>query len=175
MVKYLDNHERCNGLLLGRMYTICSMGVDTIGEALSLGWRVVARYARRARMALRRDAVASAVCRRELDIETLACTRAGRFCCRGWNVGGCPRCGNGRMVMFEPPELFRRRNLNLTEPAPQRALRSRCYPRGHGRLGAIAGCRTHPNSRDDTPVRSCRRGRPFRTRLSLLHQKPAHR
>ena len=28
------------------VYTICSMGVETIGEALSLGWRVVARCAR---------------------------------------------------------------------------------------------------------------------------------
>ncbi len=83
----------------------CSMGVETIGEALSLGWRVVARCVRG-----REDGPASrssweCTYRRELDLETLVCTRGRAFpLSRLESRLRCPRCGNGRMmVMFDPP------------------------------------------------------------------------
>jgi hypothetical protein len=87
------------------MYTICSMGVETIGEALSLGWRIVARCVQG-----REDSPASRSSREctfrlELDLETLVCTRGRAFPLSGLESRlRCPRCGNRRMVvMFEPP------------------------------------------------------------------------
>jgi DNA-directed RNA polymerase subunit RPC12/RpoP len=81
------------------------MGVETIGEALSLGWRVVARCVRG-----REDGPASrssreCTYRRELDLETLVCTRGRAFALSRLDSRlRCPPCGNRRMVvMFEPP------------------------------------------------------------------------
>jgi len=81
------------------------MGVETIGEAWSLGWRVVARC-----VSGREDGPSSrssreCTYRRELDIETLVCTRGRAFpLSRLESRLRCPRCGNRRMiVMFEPP------------------------------------------------------------------------
>ncbi len=73
------------------------MGVETIGEAFSLGWRVVPV----ARGAARRECTY----RRELDLETLVCTRGRAFPLSSLETRlRCPRCGNRRMVvMFEPP------------------------------------------------------------------------
>ena len=53
------------------MYTICSMGVDTIGEALSLGWRVVARCVRGREDGPSSRSSRGCTYRRELDMETL--------------------------------------------------------------------------------------------------------
>ena len=76
-----------------------------IGEAFSLGWRVVARCVRG-----REDGPASRSSRectyhRELDLETLVCTRGRAFPLSSLESRlRCPRCGNRRMVvMFEPP------------------------------------------------------------------------
>ena len=81
------------------------MGIETIGEALSLGWRVVARCVRG-----REDGPASRSSRectykRELDLETLVCTRGRTFPLSHLESRlRCPRCGNRRMVvLFEPP------------------------------------------------------------------------
>lgn len=83
------------------MYTICSMRVETIGEA----WRVVARCVRS-----REDGPASrssreCIFRRELDLETLVCTRGRAFPLSSLESRlRCPRCGNRRMVvLFETP------------------------------------------------------------------------
>jgi DNA-directed RNA polymerase subunit RPC12/RpoP len=87
------------------MYTICSMGVETIGEAFSLGWRVTAR-----RLRGRADGPSSrssreCTYRKELDMETLVCTRGRAFPLSSLESRlRCPRCGNRRkVVMFQPP------------------------------------------------------------------------
>jgi hypothetical protein len=81
------------------------MGIETIGEAFSHGWRVVARC-----VGGREDGPSSkssreCTYRRELDLETLVCTRGRAFpLSRLESRLRCPRCGNRRMVvMFEPP------------------------------------------------------------------------
>jgi len=87
------------------MYTICSMGAETIGEALALGWRVVARCVRGREDGPSSKSSRSCIYRRELDLETLVCTRGRAFpLSRLESRLRCPRCGNRRMiVMFEPP------------------------------------------------------------------------
>ncbi len=87
------------------MYTICSMGVETIGEALSLGWRVIARCVRGREDGPTSRSSRECTYRRELDLETLVCTRGRAFpLSRLESRLRCPRCGNRRMVvMFEPP------------------------------------------------------------------------
>lgn len=71
------------------------MGIQTIGEALSLGCRVVARCVRG-----REDRPASrssreCTYRRELDLETLVCTRGRALpLSRLESRLRCPRCGN---------------------------------------------------------------------------------
>ena len=87
------------------VYSICSMGVETIGEALSLGWRVVARCVRGCEDGPSSRSSRECTYRRELDLETLVCTRGREFpLSRLESRLRCPRCGNRRMVvMFEPP------------------------------------------------------------------------
>ena len=87
------------------LYTICSHGHRYIGEALTRGWGVVARCVRG-----REDGPASRSSRefsyrRELDLETLVCTRGRAFPLSSLESRlRCPRCGNRRMVvMFETP------------------------------------------------------------------------
>jgi hypothetical protein len=80
------------------------MAIETIGEALSLGWRVYV-YCRRGRP---EDAgpKSSRECgnRRELELETLVWTRGRDFpLTRLENRLRCPMCGNRNIsVMFEP-------------------------------------------------------------------------
>jgi DNA-directed RNA polymerase subunit RPC12/RpoP len=81
------------------------MGVETIGEAFTLGWRVTARCARGREDGPNSKSSRECVYRKELELETLVCTRG-----RGFPLSSlesrlrCPRCGNRRMVvMFEPP------------------------------------------------------------------------
>lgn len=89
------------------MYTICSMGVEIIGEALSLGWRVVARCVRGREDGPVSRSSRECTYRRELDLETLVCTRGRAFPLSSLESRlRCPRCGNRRMVvMFEPPPV----------------------------------------------------------------------
>ena len=61
------------------MYTICSIGVETIGEAFSLGWRVVARCVRGREDGPSSKSSRECTYRRELDLETLVCTRGRAF------------------------------------------------------------------------------------------------
>jgi len=97
---------RCRLLTCYRsMYTICSMGVETIGEAFSLGWRVVARCVRGHEDRPSSRSSRECTYRRELDLETLVCTRGRAFpLSRLESRLRCPRCGNRRIVvMFEAP------------------------------------------------------------------------
>ena len=77
--------------------------VETLGEALNLSWRVHMRCLDDGRegMKLRRECRFS----RELDIETLVCTRGRDFpLARLAERLRCPRCGCRRVgVMFDPP------------------------------------------------------------------------
>ena len=88
-----------------RLYTICSMGVETIGEAFSLGWRVVARCVRGREDGAHSKSSCECTYRLELDLETLVCTRGRVFPLSSLESRlKCPRCGNRRMVvLFDPP------------------------------------------------------------------------
>lgn len=55
------------------------MGIETIGEAFSLGWRVVARWARGREDGPTSQSSRECTYRRELDLETLVCTRGRAF------------------------------------------------------------------------------------------------
>ncbi len=76
-----------------------------MGEALSQGWRVIARCVRGREDGSTSRSSRECVYRRELDLETLVCTRGRAFpLSRLESRLRCPRCGNRRMVvMFEPP------------------------------------------------------------------------
>lgn len=81
------------------------MGVETIGEAYSLGWRVHVRC----KGGRPEDAgpKSSRECgnRRELELETLVWTRGRAFpLTRLESCLRCPKCGNRNIsVMFDPP------------------------------------------------------------------------
>ena len=79
------------------------MGVETIGEAWSLSWRVYARCAFGKRDGMK--SIRECHYRCELDLETLVCTRGRAFPLSTLETRlRCPRCGSLRMaVMFEPP------------------------------------------------------------------------
>ena len=81
------------------------MGVETIGEAWSLGWRVTARCVRGREDGPSSKSSRECGYRRELEMETLVCTRGRDFpLSRLESRLRCPRCGNRRIVvMFEPP------------------------------------------------------------------------
>jgi hypothetical protein len=81
------------------------MGIETIGEAFSLGWHVTARCVRGRHDGPRSRSSRECGYQRELDLETFVCTRGGRFPLSSLESRlRCPRCGNYRMVvMFEPP------------------------------------------------------------------------
>jgi hypothetical protein len=83
------------------------MPVETLGDAFSLGWRVTARCVRGREDGPSSKSSRECLYRRELDMETLVCTRG-----RGFPLSRldsrlrCPRCGNRRMVViFEPPSI----------------------------------------------------------------------
>ena len=81
------------------------MAVETIGEALSLGWSVTARCAsgRPEVMHRRRDCVYKA----ELDLATLVWTRGASFPLSHLESRlKCPRCGSRRVtLMFSVPPV----------------------------------------------------------------------
>jgi hypothetical protein len=81
------------------------MAVETIGEAFSLGWHVIARCARGREDGPSSKSSRECTYRRVLDMETLVCTRGRAFpLSRLESRLRCPRCGNRRMVvMFEAP------------------------------------------------------------------------
>jgi hypothetical protein len=88
-----------------RMFSFCSDGIETIGEALTLGWRVTARCVRGRQDGPGSKSSRECAYRRELDLETLVCTRGRAFPLSGLESRlKCPRCGKRRMrVIFEPP------------------------------------------------------------------------
>jgi DNA-directed RNA polymerase subunit RPC12/RpoP len=79
--------------------------METIGEALSLDWRAAARCVRGREDGAGSRSSRECTYRRELNLETLVCTRGRAFpLARLESRLRCPRCGNRRMVvMFEPP------------------------------------------------------------------------
>jgi hypothetical protein len=81
------------------------MPIETLGEALSLSWRVHMRCLDDGREGLKHKRECGF--RRQLDLETLVCTRG-----RDFPIGRlaqrlrCPRCGCRQVsVMFGPPTL----------------------------------------------------------------------
>lgn len=79
------------------------MGVETLGEAMDLGWRVHVRCLDDGMRGLKHKRECGF--RAELDMDTLVCTR-GRAFPLAWLASRlkCPRCGCRRMsVMFDPP------------------------------------------------------------------------
>src|SRR5277367_6686716 len=83
------------------------MEVETLGVARSLGWKVHMRCANGYRQETR--SMRKCVYRKQLDLETLVCTRGPNFPL-GRLEGRlmCPACGNRRVtVVFEPPSNAR--------------------------------------------------------------------
>jgi|ERR1019366_4415051 hypothetical protein len=82
-----------------------TMAVETLGEALSLGWGVTTRCASGTREAMKR--VREYTFRQELDLETVVWTRGRDFSLSSLE-SRLPRCGSRRVVvLFEPPSLRR--------------------------------------------------------------------
>src|ERR1700733_644778 len=79
------------------------MQVETLGVARSLGWKVHMRCANGYRQETR--SIRKCVYRKQLDLETLVCTRGPNFpLSRLESRLMCPCCGNRRVtVVFEPP------------------------------------------------------------------------
>ena len=79
------------------------MEVETLGVARSLGWKVHMRCANGYREETR--SMRRCVYRKQLDLETLVCTRGRNFpISRLEGRLMCPACGNRRVtVVFEPP------------------------------------------------------------------------
>jgi hypothetical protein len=80
-----------------------SFEVETLGVARSLGWKVHMRCANGYRQETR--SMRRCVYRKQLDLETLVCTRGPNFqLSRLESRLMCPACGNLRVtVVFEPP------------------------------------------------------------------------
>jgi hypothetical protein len=83
--------------------TFVLMEVETLGVARSLGWKVHMRCANGYRQETRSQR--KCVYRKQLDLETLICTRGPNFpISRLESRLMCPSCGNRRVtVVFEPP------------------------------------------------------------------------
>jgi hypothetical protein len=81
------------------------MGVETIGEAYSLGWRVNVRCVYSREDGAHSKSSRECTYRGELDMETLVCTRGRAFpLSRLGSRLRCPRCGSANIaVMFQPP------------------------------------------------------------------------
>jgi hypothetical protein len=79
------------------------MPVETLGIARSVGWKVHTRCAHGPRDGMKR--VRECVYRKQLDIDTLVCTRGPNFpLSRLESRLMCPACGSRRVtVVFEPP------------------------------------------------------------------------
>ena len=76
------------------------MPVETLGEACSQGWRVTERCADGRTESPRSQSSRECSYRRELDMETLVWTRAGRFRCRGWRASCAARAAGLAMSWF---------------------------------------------------------------------------
>ncbi len=79
------------------------MAIETIGEALDLGWRVHVRCAWGKRDAMK--SIRECIKGYELDLETLVWTRGRAFpLARLESRLKCPRCGSRRVrLAFAPP------------------------------------------------------------------------
>jgi hypothetical protein len=84
------------------------MGVETLGEAFNLSWRIHMRCLDDGREGLKHKRRCDF--RAELDLETLVCTRGRAFPLAGLASRlRCPRCGCRQIaVMFDPG-----RNVNV--------------------------------------------------------------
>ena len=84
------------------------MQVETVGEALTAGWRVHARCLG----GIVDNGRSTAKCHHqaELNLETLAWTRGRDMLLAGLRERlMCPRCGNRRVnLVFEPPSVAKR-------------------------------------------------------------------
>jgi hypothetical protein len=78
------------------------MPVETLGEALQLGWRVIARCARGKQDGMHRHR--ECIYRAELDMKTLVRTRGLNFpLSRLESRLMCPRCGSRHIVLLFSP------------------------------------------------------------------------
>jgi len=91
----LDRAHPCSSYVL--------MQVETLGIARSVGWKAHMRRAHGPRDGMKR--VRECVYRKQLDIDTLVCTRGPNFpLSRLESRLMCPACGSRRVsVVFEPP------------------------------------------------------------------------
>jgi len=87
------------------MFSYIRMCVETIGEAYSLGWRVIARCCEGKGDGIKKHR--ECLNRNELDLATLVWTRGAAFPLSHLDSRlKCPRCGSRRVaVIFEPPSL----------------------------------------------------------------------
>jgi hypothetical protein len=100
------NETLCNAPLPeAKTYPIDFMSIETIGEAHSLGWRVVARCAYSRGDGPSSKSSRESIYPKELDMETLVWTRGRAFpLSRLESRLRCPRCGSRQIVvLFEPP------------------------------------------------------------------------
>jgi len=81
------------------------MAIETIGEAFSLGWRVTVRCSHSREDGAHSKSSRECTYRKELDMETLVCTRGRGFpLSRLESRVRCPRCGGRNLVvLYEPP------------------------------------------------------------------------
>jgi hypothetical protein len=83
------------------------VGIETIGEALQLGWTVIARCAAGKREAMKSHRECGK--RSDLDLETLVWTRGAEFpLSRLESRLKCPRCGsrNVALIFGVPPSTI---------------------------------------------------------------------
>lgn len=81
------------------------MAVETLGEAYSLGWRVMVRCVHSREDGAHSKSSRECINRKELDMETLVWTRGRGFpLSRLESRLRCPRCGSRNVVvLYEPP------------------------------------------------------------------------
>ncbi len=81
------------------------MAVETIGDAYSLGWRVIARCTHGREDGPRSQSSRACSYRKELDMETLVWTRGRAFPLSRLETRlRCPRCGSRDIVvLYQPP------------------------------------------------------------------------
>lgn len=81
------------------------MGVETLGEAFSLGWRVTVRCVHSREDGAHSKSSRECINRKTLDMETLVWTRGRDFpLSRLESRLCCPRCGSRNVVvLYEPP------------------------------------------------------------------------
>jgi hypothetical protein len=100
------NETLCNAPLLGSAtYSMDVMSIETIGEAHSLGWRVIARCTYSRGDGPSSKSSRECIYRKELDMETLVWTRGRAFpLSRLESRLRCPQCGSRQIVvLFDPP------------------------------------------------------------------------